>query len=270
MSYLQADGAKIFYEFSLSANMRVDKKKNCVTLINGLTRSCSDFKLFAKFLRERGFCVLIFDNRGAGQTECSREFSLDDIVKDIQGLWAHEGIERSHVLGISLGGYIAQMLAIASANKISSLCLVSTSPRLSAAVGSFEAWGVELEDIEERLRIYVHKDFHARNGILLKAMAKKIAQDNARGGFDQNAKAQRQALSDARLSFEELAQLKCATLILHGDEDRVVSLDEAHYLHSLWAHSKLEIFKQTGHLILLEQSAKFYPIASEFFLAQNS
>ena len=70
-----------------------------VTLINGHTRTVRDFKMFTKKLIASGFRVLVADNRGAGETETSFPFTLEDIAEDIHDIWEELNIDKSHVLG---------------------------------------------------------------------------------------------------------------------------------------------------------------------------
>ena len=71
--------------------------------------------------------VLIFDNRGAGRTEAPPgEFTIKQFADDTVGLMEAVGIDRAHVLGVSMGGMIAQELALNYPEKVDKLVLCVT------------------------------------------------------------------------------------------------------------------------------------------------
>jgi pimeloyl-ACP methyl ester carboxylesterase len=106
---------------------------------------------FCEGLVERGFHVIRFDNRDTGRsthlsqappptlTELATRrirrpaYKLEDMARDAAGLLDHLGIERAHVVGVSMGGMIAQTLAAQSPERVLSLVSVmsNTGSRLS-------------------------------------------------------------------------------------------------------------------------------------------
>jgi pimeloyl-ACP methyl ester carboxylesterase len=111
VAYFTKKNAKIFYEL-------YGDGENWITLINGYTRPSSDFKLLGSFLAGEQKKVFCFDNRGCGQTEAVLDFSIEEIVGDVVDIWNSLGILQSDVLGISMGGLIAQRLAIAEQSRV--------------------------------------------------------------------------------------------------------------------------------------------------------
>lgn len=221
-----------------------------LTLVNGHTRSSSDFNQLAKTMLGHGYRVLAIDNRGAGQTEYSGSFSIDDIAQDILGVWQQEGVESSHVLGISMGGVVVQHLANQCPNRCKSLMLVSTARQDHHF--NFSEWSTELEAIVDKLKLYVSERFFAKNKLLIKAMAKNIHKSIQEGGFLESAKQQRSALVKALpIEVEPLAaQIPC--LVMHGACDQVVSTDAAVDLSQRYLQSSLVLVEKTGHLLLAE------------------
>ena len=64
---------------------------------------------------KKHFKVITFDNRGCGESEKPHEpYSIRTLADDTAGLISHMGIDKAHVLGVSMGGMIAQELAIKS------------------------------------------------------------------------------------------------------------------------------------------------------------
>jgi pimeloyl-ACP methyl ester carboxylesterase len=75
------------------------------------------------------FRVITFDNRGAGRTSApDRPYSIAGMAEDVAALMGRLGIAKANVLGFSMGGYIAQSLALAFPDKVDRLILLSTGP----------------------------------------------------------------------------------------------------------------------------------------------
>ncbi|TDC22828.1 alpha/beta fold hydrolase, partial [Kribbella albertanoniae] len=109
-----------------------------VLLINGLgTASTSWFRLLPGL---HGYRVITFDNRGVGRTGCSPEpFDLATMATDAVAVLDAAGVDRAHILGLSMGGLIAQELALSYPGRAESLILVSTHsgvPHLTVAASA--------------------------------------------------------------------------------------------------------------------------------------
>ena len=118
---------------------------------------------------------------------------VDDIVRDVVDLWDMLGVTRSHVLGISMGGYIAQALALSQESRLQSLCLVSTSSGAKGFPERFE-WPQDSVEILKHLEKFFHSNFVVKNLLMIQAMAKQIANHNKEGEFNRKAKAQQRKM----------------------------------------------------------------------------
>jgi len=90
-------------------------------------------------LLSRSFRVVAFDNRGTGKSDKPQTgYSMDAFVDDTLAVIQAVGLNRPHVLGFSLGGFIAQALACRAGDKVDKLVLVNTAfggPEGSATAG---------------------------------------------------------------------------------------------------------------------------------------
>ena len=72
--------------------------------------------------------LIVFDNRDSGKSSRSSQNYITQIMaQDILGLMDHLGIDRTHLLGTSLGGMIAQQVALMAPERVNSLILASTT-----------------------------------------------------------------------------------------------------------------------------------------------
>lgn len=235
-----------------------------VTLINGYTRPASDFRTFSKRLVAQGFRTLTLDNRGAGETE-TRSFSFADMVDDIAFLWRHLEIRSTHVIGISMGGWLAQKLASTKPSQISSLTLISTSSTKDHVNNDEAPWGKDFETILRKLIPYFSPPFATKNKLLLTAMAKQIHKNNLDGHFSDNAAMQKQAISNVDISTIN-ANIKAPTLIIHGDQDQIIAVEAATETKGKIRQAQLKIYPEKGHLLLAEAPKQLYQDVIEHVL----
>lgn len=257
-SFLEnADGSRIFYQ------VLGELRGPFITLINGYTRAWTDFRSMAKRWNEAGFAVLAFDNRGAGQSTVAGPFTLADMAGDVIGLWDHVGIPASTVLGISMGGVIAQRLAAEHTARVERLVLVSTCLDHAHMQSTVNQWGTTIPAVLEQLQIYFSPEFFEKNRPLVEAMAKSICQNAGHPRFNEQAALQRQALNGFDHT-ELMKRLKVPTRILHGELDRVIAAEAADELHAAIAGSQLLKFPGKGHLLLAEAPKELFEGALQF------
>lgn len=223
-----------------------------ITLVNGHTRGSKDFKLLARSLVEAGFQCLTFDNRGSGSTKTSAPYTARDMVSDVYALWEKIGIKKSYLVGISMGGMLAEI--IASERDLSGLVLISTAAgQHNLNPVSFGEWGDTIESVSERMSHYFTPAFAARNKLLIEAMNKQTLLAIQNDGFSERAMDQRRAINNLD-NRPLLEKIKCPTLIIHGSEDKIIEPEVAYELKKLIPRSEIKILEELGHLLLAEDS----------------
>lgn len=239
------------------------------TLVNGHTRPLNDFRLLGRHLQEKGFRVLALDNRGAGETVVDTAFTLADMVDDVVALWDEVRATTSCLLGVSMGGFIAQQLALQHPSRVERLALVSTAASQAWISKDDTPWSTELEAVLAKLTPYFTDAFRERNAMLVRSMAKQIAKNVEGGDFSSRAAQQKEAARRFDLR-PRLSQLRCPTLIVHGAEDRVIPVEAARELARLIPTSRLEILAAAGHLLLAEKPQALYELVSAAFRGDSS
>jgi 3-oxoadipate enol-lactonase len=116
---VKVSGLNMYYE--------VHGEGRPLVLISGLGNDLSSWALQIPDLAKR-YRVISFDNRGSGHTDApDQPYSIRMMAEDTAGLMDALGIEKAHVLGISMGGYIAEELAMAWPGRVTGLVLATTS-----------------------------------------------------------------------------------------------------------------------------------------------
>jgi pimeloyl-ACP methyl ester carboxylesterase len=166
-------------------------------------------------------------------------------------------LDSVHVYGFSLGGMVAQQLALRHPRRVRSLVLGATQPGGRRAV---PADGKVLEFFRRRPRMGF--EAAARESVtynyapqFVEQHADRIEQDIAwRLGQRFDAQAYRAQLFAAALHncYGRLDRIEVPTLVVHGTDDRVIPVDNAHLMAERLPNSRLRVLESTGHLYATE------------------
>jgi pimeloyl-ACP methyl ester carboxylesterase len=207
----------------------------------------------------RRFRVITFDNRGVGRsTSPTYSYTTEAMADDAASVLDSAEVERAHVYGISLGGMVAQQLALRHPRRVASLVLGATHPGGPRAVGPDE----EVLDFfrrrpelpqEEAAWASVPYNYgpHCR-----RRHGSRIAEDVAeRLAHPFAPDAYRAQLYAAGLHncLGRLARIRVPTMILHGRHDRMIPVANADLMAARMPHARLQILEQSGHLYPTEQ-----------------
>ncbi|HWB70372.1 MAG TPA: alpha/beta fold hydrolase, partial [Solirubrobacterales bacterium] len=224
-------------------------------------------------LLERDFDVVAYDHRGTGSSPRVRaEFSIADLADDAVGVLDEVGFERAHVLGISMGGMIAQELALAHPERLRSLTI-----GCSYCGGE----GSQLMDPED-FKGLVEAMASGDRGRVLRAMYELNlspgfrAEEDHYGAFAEMAGAlpspretigfQVQAIA-VHNTQERLAGISLPTLVVHGTVDRVLGYPNGPLIASRIPGARLETLEDVGHMFWWEQPERSAELVREHALA---
>ena len=242
-------------------------------LIQGMSANHLAWGRAFSSLLERDFEVISFDNRGMGLSRPVTEgFSIAEMAADTAGLLDALEIESAHVLGISMGGMIAQELALAHPEKLRSLtigcsyCGGEGSQLMDPAdfQGLVEAMGSG-----DRQRVY-------RAMYELNLSPTFRADESRYGEFTEMAEAlpaaretiglQVQAIT-AHDSRDRLSDIAIPTLVIHGTVDRILGYPNGPLIASLIPGARLETYEDVGHMFWWEQPERSAELVREHALA---
>jgi pimeloyl-ACP methyl ester carboxylesterase len=247
MPRAQANGVELEYE------VVGDPAARPLLLIQGLgAQLVSIEEGFCAELADRGFMVIRFDNRDVGLSSrldgaeppalaavfegdrSSLAYTLEDMADDAAGLLEAIGVPSAHLAGISLGGMVAQLLAIRHPARVRSLAsIMSTTGDRRVGRPSAEGAGVLFTPMPaERDRYLEQAVQNAMTGSAGTAFpfdAAAVRRAAARGydrAYDPGGVARQLAAAlGATDRTEALRSLRVPTLVVHGNADKIVGVD---------------------------------------------
>lgn len=236
-----------------------------VVLVHGLGNSLRLWEAVAPTLC-RLHRVIRYDVRGFGASDKPPgPYSLAEFAADLAGLLDALSIERAHVMGLSMGGVIAQRFALDFPQRALSLVLVSTSSEVGEKARA--AW-LRLADVIES------RGFDARSADASRAFSPEFVTRNpdvvAEAGRANAANDPRAYAAAARASgdyhwTEDLVGISCPVLIVQGLADRLTPPGGAVKMHRVLPKSRLLMLDGVGHNVQAEVPLALSTAAAGFF-----
>lgn len=245
MSFIKANGVTIHYEY-VKSSLPVPRDR-CFVFINSLG---TDFRIWedvANDLRQFG-SILMFDNRGHGLSDViANTNGLNDFAEDLLALLDALSLSKCILIGLSVGGMIAQVVANRKPHLVEKLVLCDTrhkignaqiwNDRISAvkqsgisaiSEGVMQRWFSEKFRNKEAIRVAGYKNMLERMPIL---------------GYIQTC----EAIRDADLT-EIAKKIAIQSLCIVGSEDKSTPPEEVKQLSELISGSKYEVIEGSGHI----------------------
>jgi pimeloyl-ACP methyl ester carboxylesterase len=242
----------------VNISFRVQGKGPPLILIMGYRLSSAAWPTkFVDALAEN-FTVVTFDNRGTGQSDKPLTgYALANMARDVAGLLDEIGIESTYLLGYSMGGAIAQEFTRQFPERVAGLILCATmcgGPRATYAEASVVRVMRDLDGFSpEQIARRIWAVTYAPNYLM----------ENHEQAEDQMRRetALPTPLHAADLQFQAfaefdgtkaLAQIRCPTLVMTGDLDRLIRPENSRMLARLIPGAKLRVIPGGGHRVLWE------------------
>ncbi len=257
--------------FSIHYEVHGDGAGTPLVLVMGMGGTCQGWLTVTvpDFIKAGRRCV-IFDNRGAGQSEDpGGPITTAEMAEDTRALLDHLGIARAHVLGGFLGGMIAQELAIAHPTRLASLILVGTYARADAKRRAIvDLWksmvelGVPAElRIKNRL-IWTHGEATLEQEDLIEAMWRFYLRDDA--PIDDKVFARQAEACMRHDALDRIGRIEAPTLVVNGEGDILTPQHLAREIVSRVRNSRLVLLPNAGHLVAAELAPRFNRLVIRF------
>jgi pimeloyl-ACP methyl ester carboxylesterase len=233
-----------------------------LVLIMGLRRNAEWWYCQIPTLSKH-FKVLVFDNRGAGRSDKPKiDYSIPLFADDTAELMKSVNIRKANVLGVSMGGYIAQELAIKYPEMVRSLVLGGTGAGGQRAVlmsaermQKFTAnEGLSpTEILKKDMDIYFSDEFVREHPEKIK----EFMEISLRYYQPLDAFERQFAACLRHDTVNRLNAITMPTLIMSGDEDLLVPSENPRILKELIRHAELDFFQGCRHCFFIEEAAQF-------------
>lgn len=219
------------------------------------------------FLRavERRFTLYALDHRGTGSsTRGTGSYTIARLADDTAEALAALGIGRAHVLGLSMGGMVAQELALRHPSRVAGLVLASTT-----CGGVHAVWPSDegrrrfadgLRSGDTLWPLVVAEEFAAANRPFLA----RIAFDTLTAGTTPSVFAEQARAIAGFSTWARLPQIAAPTLVLTGDRDRLIPPANARILADRIRGSEGAIVRAAGHCFVWEAPERAANAIGEF------
>lgn len=249
-----ADGTRIHYEVT------GPRDGEPVLLIQGLG---ADLRGWAgqRFALSRRHRLVLVDNRGAGRSGAPEgPYDLEVMAGDAVAVLDAEGIDSAHVVGASMGGVLAQIVAVRHASRVRSLVLACTACHHHPwRVELLESWAELAEGsgmralTGEAMRWLVGPRHHARFRLPFGLVGHLVLNIPAHA-FAAQARAITAMSDEVR---EELVGLSVPTLVVVGTQDVLTPLADSEELAELIPGAELSIVPGAAHGVMIEAAGAF-------------
>jgi 3-oxoadipate enol-lactonase len=261
---LTANGIRINYQLDGPASGPV------VTLSHSLATNLSMWDPQARALASR-YRVLRYDTRGHGGTDApAGPYGLEQLAEDARALLRALGIARTHFIGLSMGGFIGQLLALTHPEMLQSLVVCDTTSRVppearpmwDERIRVAQNQGIE-PHVEPTIGRWFTAPFREQRVDVINPVRAMI-----RGTPPQGYIGCCHAIAALDLT-DRLGGIRVPTLVIVGEDDPATPAAASRTIHERIKGSELVILKSASHLSNLEQAEAFNRAITTFLARHN-
>ena len=240
-----------------------DAKGLAVVLLHGFPYDGRMWKGAAQALANAGYRAIVPDLRGFGKSAVQPTASMQEMAADVAALLEAQKVRRAVVLGFSMGGYVALQMAIRHAEQVAGLALIDTraeedTPTARAARMDLIA-RVERQGMAPIIEGQLPKQTSAYSKQHRPGVAKELEQ-LMQSQDPKGAIAALRGMAERPDVRSRLAGLGLACLVVNGEEDPVIPLDDAIRLAQHFRGSSFEAIPKTAHAAPLEDPERFHKV----------
>lgn len=221
----------------------------------------------------KNFRVITFDPRGIGKSKAGendlQNLSMKTFVEDVLGLLDFLKIEKAHILGASFGGFVAQEFALSFPERVDKLILACTTAggknHVSPDIEILRSFTPDLNlPLRTRIRKFFRpaftEKFHAEHAAEVEKVC-RLREENEVADAVYSAQLQTAFTFDRE---NKIGTIKHETLIITGDRDNLVPMQNSINLAQKLPNATLKVIKNGSHIIFVENAAEFNRIVANF------
>ena len=266
MAYFRtSDDADIYYQ--------VNGEGLAIIFIHGFSESGHVFKIQRRALSKK-YKLITYDIRGHGESDRAKHgLTMERLALDLRELIIYLKLDRVTVVAWSMGvSVLFEYIRNFGPERLYKICIVDKGPKMI----NDENWNLGLyhgkynaEDFKDDLNM-IRYDFPAFCRKFINTMSIDLSEREFKIGLEKMSKNSKQVLYCLWKSMGEsdyrdvMKDIDIDTLIVFGEDSVLYSVETAEYLRDKIDKSKLEIFSNCGHLLILEKPRKFNKLIENF------
>lgn len=216
-------------------------------------------------LSELGRCIAI-DSIGYGQTVVAddTEYGIREWVRHAVRVLDALGIEKTWIVGNSLGGWLAFQFAIDFPERVAGIVSMGTGgAKLTAALQGHSSPVLTPEGVRQTLELFVVDKTLVTDELVALRYASAL-NDTASSRLAEVVAARDRDRTALPLDFDVLARLAVPVLLIHGTQDAVIPVSRTWELVNTIPHADAHIFSQCGHWSQVERAEDFNEVVGRF------
>jgi pimeloyl-ACP methyl ester carboxylesterase len=268
MPYVTSAAAQIYWEDAIAPV--TDDRRDPLLLIMGLGATLEWWQRLIPVLTPR-YRTIVYDNRGVGRSDVPPgPYSIAQMAEDALAVMDAAGLRTAHVFGASMGGMIAQELALHHPSRIRSLILgctacggehvVPASREVAIAIGARQT--MPREQAMWTMAPYIFDEGTPRERIAEDIAVRLRANVSNDGYFAQLA-----AVRGWEGTHDRLAGLTMPTLVIHGETDQLVPVENGRIVARAIPHARLVTLPHASHIFFTDQLERASQALLEFLAA---
>lgn len=218
------------------------------------------------------FKVVLLDNKGIGASQGQTPDTVKAMADDATAVIKALGFTKVNLLGFSLGGFVAQQIALDSPELVNKLILAATSPKGGEGIANLpdimnEAFATAPED--PRLFLFYSKSPESiALGRQSLARVKKRKEDRVAATGLPSIQAQVKAIlgwaSENKAAYDELSRIQQPSLVVNGNNDIMFPTINSYNLFQHLPNARLSLYSDSGHGAIYQYADRFVKEATDF------
>ena len=265
MPVINVNNVDIYYEDSAPD----DKQKPVMVFAHGLLWNTRMYDKQVEYFKSGCRCIA-FDFRGQGQSEITKSgYDMETLTEDTLALLDALNIEKCHFLGLSMGGFVAQRIALKRPELLLSLTLLETSadpedpknvPQYRKLMKAIRWLGMKRVSQKVMPIMFGSSFLNDKSRKADRRAWLTMLQGNRKGGV---VKATTGVIERSG-TYDQLGEISTPTLIIVGDEDVATPYSKAERIHFAIKGSKLTVIKGAGHTATVEEPEQVNKVINTF------
>jgi len=238
-------------------------------ILHGFLGMLDNWKTLGSEYAENGFCVHLIDQRNHGKSFHSADFNYDILSDDLLAYLNFHNIDKTFLIGHSMGGKTAMQFACTYPERISKLLIADIAPRFypphhQTIINGLNAIGItnlkSRKDADEQLKKYI-----SDNGTRQFLLKNLYRDENKKLGFRFNLEVLSKKMEEIGDNINSSDRFIGPTLFLRGDRSEYVTQNDIEMIKRHFPQAKIETIDNSGHWLHAENPKQFLEKSVSFF-----